>query len=83
MKEYECIKPFSVTYYDTETDSYDESQFYDIEAGSVWEREDDDLSGSYTGTDIHLDGDNGWIEISEERLKECFKEVLEWKNETN
>lgn len=76
MKEYECIKPFSVPYFDIETDSYDESQFYDIEVGSFWEREDDYLSGSYTGADIHLDGDNnGWIEISEEILKECFKEL--------
>ncbi len=73
-REYECIKPFSICFYDTETDSYDESQFYDIEVGSVWER-DDDLSVSFTGADIHLDGDDGWIEISEERLKEHFKEL--------
>lgn len=75
MKEYECIKPFSVPYYDIDTDSYDESQSYDIEMGSVWQREDDDLSGSYTGADIHLDGDECFIEISEEILKECFKEL--------
>ena len=75
MKEYKCIKTFSVPYYDIETDSYDESQFFDIEVGSIWEREDDYLSGSYTGSDIHLDGDGGWIEISEEILKEYFKEL--------
>ena len=75
IREYECIKPFSVPYYDTETDSYDESKFYGVEVGSVWEREDDDLSGSYTGADIHLDGDNGWLEVSEEKLRECFKEL--------
>lgn len=72
MRTYECIKPFNIPYYDIETDSYDESQFYDIEVGSVWQR-DDDLSGSYTGADIHLDGDNGWIEISEEQLEKCFE----------
>lgn len=75
MKEYECVKAFSVPYYDTETDSYDESQLNDIKVGSVWQREDDDLSCSYTGADIHLDGDNEWLEVSEERLKECFKEL--------
>lgn len=73
MTTYECIKSFNIPYYDIETDSYDELQFYNIEVGSVWEREDDDLSGSYTGADIHLDGDNGWIEISEEQLEQCFK----------
>ncbi len=72
MREYVCIKPFSVPYYDIETDSYDESQFYDIEVGSFWQREDDDF-GSCTGADIHLDGDRGWIEINEEDLERCFK----------
>ncbi len=76
MKEYECIKPFNVPYYDIDTDSYDESQFYNVEVGSIWEQEEDDLSVSYTGADIHLDGDNGlFLEISEEDLKECFKEI--------
>lgn len=75
MKEYECIKPFSITYYDIETDSYDETKFYDIKVGSIWEQEEDYLSGSYTGAEIHLDGDDGWIEISEENLKEYFKKL--------
>lgn len=76
-KEYECIKPFSVPCYDTETNSYDESQFYNIEVGSIWEQEDDDndFSCSFTGADIHLEGDNGWLEISEEELQEYFKEL--------
>lgn len=75
MKEYECIKPFSVPYYDVETDSFDETQSYEVKVGSFWEQEDDGLSVSCTGADIHLDEDNGWIEISEEKLKECFKEL--------
>ena len=74
-RTYKCIKPFSVCYYNIETDDYDESQSYDVELGSIWEREEDDLSGSYTGADIHLDGDNGWLEVSEEKLVECFKEL--------
>ena len=74
-RAYKCIKPFSVCYYDIEIDDYDESQSYDVELGSIWEREEDDLSGSYTGADIHLDGDNGWLEVSEEKLIECFKEL--------
>lgn len=75
IKEYECIKPFNVPIYDTETDSYDESRFY-VEVGSLWQREDDDLfSNSYTGADVHLDGDYGWVEVSEETLRECFKEL--------
>lgn len=74
-RAYKCIKPFSVCYYDTETDGYDESQSYDVELGTIWEREEDDLSVSYTGADIHLDGDNGWLEVSEEKLIECFKEL--------
>lgn len=73
MREYECIKPFSVPYYDIETDSYDESQFFDIEVGSLWQREDDDFFGSYTGADIQLDGDGGWIEINEEDLEKYFR----------
>lgn len=75
IREYECIKPFSVLYFDCETDSYDDAQIYNIEVGSIWQQEDDDLSGTYTGADIHLDGDDGWIEVSEERLKEHFKEL--------
>ena len=75
IREYECIEPFSVCYYDTETDSYDESQSYDVEKGSIWEREEDDNDFSYscTGADIHLEGDNGWLEINEEDLERCFK----------
>lgn len=76
MKTYECIKPFNVPCYDTGTDFYDEIQRYNVEVGSVWEREEDD-DFSYTGADIHLEGDAGWLEISEEKLKECFKELGE------
>lgn len=75
MIEYECIKPFNVLIYDTETDSYiDESRFY-VELGSLWQREDDEVSGSYTGADVHLDGEYGWVEVSEEDLREYFKEL--------
>ena len=74
-RAYKCIKPFRVWYYDIEIDDYDESQSYDVELGAIWEKEEDDLSGSYTGADIHLDGDNGWLEVSEEKLIECFKEL--------
>lgn len=74
IKKYECIKPFNVPIYDTETDSYDESRFY-VEVGSLWQREDDNLFVSYTGADVHLDGDNGWVEVSEEDLRELFKEL--------
>ncbi len=72
-REYKCIKPFSVCYYDIETDCYDESQSYDVEVDSLWQREDDELGGTYTGAEIHLDGDNGWLEINEEDLERCFK----------
>lgn len=75
MTEYECIKPFSVICFDLDTDSFDEEKMMDVEAGSVWERENCDLSGTYTGADIHLTGDNGWLEVSEEILGECFKEL--------
>lgn len=74
IKEYECIKPFNVPIYDTETDSYIESRFY-VEIGSLWQREDDNLFGSYTGADVHLDGDYGWVEVSEEELRKYFKEL--------
>ena len=75
-REYKCIKPFSVCYYDIETDDYDESQSYDVKVDSVWEREEEnELSSSYTGADIHLEGDNGWLEIHEEQLSEYFIEL--------
>lgn len=73
MKEYKCIKPFSVCLYDLDTDSYDETKSFDVEVGSIWQFENE--SGFCTGADIHLEGDDGWLEVNEEDLEEYFKEL--------
>ena len=75
IKEYKCIKAFCVCCFDLDSDSFDETEFYDVEVGSIWQRETNYVSSPYTEADIHLDGDNGWLEISEEMLRDCFEEL--------
>lgn len=75
IKEYKCIKAFSIYYFDLDSDSLDETDFYDVKLGSIWQRQTNYVNSPYTEADIHLNGDNGWLEISEDMLREYFEEI--------
>lgn len=42
-----------------------DNEFFHVEKGSVWEI----YRPSYTGNDVHLDGDDGWLELNWGDLK--------------
>lgn len=72
-KHYECIKNFEVEIYidDEPTDEY-----FTVKKRSVWKT---DLKTEYGLSDVYLlscdnNADYTWIEISHDKLKECFKE---------
>lgn len=74
MKQYECIKTLVVDKYD-EDGFLVENESFVITEGSLWERDDQDRR--IAGGEVHLDSVSGysWLEVSEETLKEYFKEV--------
>lgn len=74
MKKYKCKKSFCVDKYDADGFLIENSATV-IERGKVYELEE---SGStIIGGEVHLDSvnDNSWLEITNEHLKEYFKEV--------
>ena len=74
MKKYKCKKSFCVDKYDADGFLIENSATV-IEIGKVYELEE---SGStIIGGEVHLDSvnDNSWLEITNEHLKEYFKEV--------
>lgn len=71
-KRYRCTKPFVV-------DTYDSDGFF-VEEGAmtvgkwtVWEHTCD---GYIIGAYVHLESENGWLEVSHEDLEAHFEEVL-------
>lgn len=70
---YECIKDFKIENYDEH--GFPTCEFSTIKRGSEWER--DDYAG-IIGGDVHLESVDGsqWIEISNDALKDYFKEIL-------
>lgn len=70
-KTYKCIKEFFVSRYDENCFARDELML--VANGSVWMV--DDNPGSYIGGEVTLLGDDGWLEITKERLEHHFEEV--------
>lgn len=71
--KYRCINEFYIEIYDEGW--MPTGEYRTISAGTVWEL---DESTNNIGGDVHLDNDDeGWIEISREKLEECFEEVRE------
>ena len=70
-KTYKCTKAFSVAQYDE--DCFTRGELILVETGSVWVV--DDRPGSYIGGEVTLLGDDGWLEITKERLEHHFEEV--------
>ncbi len=74
MKKYKCKKSFCVDKYDADGFLIENSATV-IERGKVYEL--DESGSTIIGGEVHLDSvnDNSWLEITNEHLKEYFKEV--------
>jgi len=72
--KYKCIKPFSVPYFDGDGMEIENKDFI-VEKGSIWEISDESIIGG----EIHLENDSGWLEITNEEFKKCFKQIKENK----
>lgn len=68
-KEYKCIKEFAVPKYDQDEELI-EGENFTIPVDSIWELQDH----AYM-SEIRLEGNFGWLEISLENLKENFVEI--------
>lgn len=81
MRRYRCKEAFTIRIYDDEGWSTDE--YRTIPEGSVWERDENDWRMvSFWGSvrllrDYRQEGQivRQWLEISKERLAECFEEL--------
>ena len=71
-KQYNCIKDFNIQLY--EEDGFPLDEHKTVTIGSVW---CEDKETNIIGGEIHLDCFEtlDWIEITRDRLSECFKEV--------
>lgn len=79
MKEYTCIKEFSIQVCDE--DGFDvENEYINIEVGTVWHAPEDE-NYRFIGGEVRLESDSlGWIEITKEHLKEYFKLIQEYED---
>ena len=70
MTFYRCSKPFCVPMYDNDGRIMENRSFF-VKKNSVWERTDEQ---NMLGGEVHLqDKVTGeWLEITSERLRECF-----------
>lgn len=68
-KEYECIKEFALSNYDEHGRIIENEDLF-VPIGSIWES--CDFSSM---SDIRLEGNLGWLEISEDTLKAYFVEA--------
>lgn len=75
MKKYKCIKSFGIDVVDGDGFYTEETNY--IKVDSLWEMDESE----FRVTDgeirlVELEGMNlGWIEIPNETLDECFKEI--------
>lgn len=72
IKKYKCIEYFQLEKYDE--NGYPTDEAIDVNPGEEFEYNDE----SYNIIDIEfcrLTNDNKWIEIDEETLDKCFKEI--------
>lgn len=72
--KYRCVNEFHIEIFDKEW--MPTGEYITITAGTIWEL------NNYTnniGGEVHLDNidDEGWIEIPQEKLEECFEEIQE------
>lgn len=73
VKKFRCKKAFSIPCYDEDGNQIQGKEFY-VETGQVYTL--DESGSTLLSVDIHLDSENGyWIEISKQRLKECFEKI--------
>lgn len=74
MKQYRCIKGFSVDMYDEDDLLIENSQMI-IEVGEIYKL--DESGNKVLAGEVHLDNteDATWIEVPREYLKEYFMEV--------
>ena len=68
-KRFKCIKEFVLEKYD-EDESIIEGEYFVTSVGSTWER----AEHAYM-SDVRLENENSWIEVTFEMLKSHFEEV--------
>lgn len=74
MKNYECIKSFSINKCDGDGFTIEESGII-IDKGSKWFDCEEDYR--LVGGEVRLENDNGtWIELSKKDISESFKEII-------
>jgi hypothetical protein len=74
--KYKCIKPLSVQKCDD--DGFEiENKYFWVDENSIWQTSDE----SFIGGEIHLDSKKGWLEVSNETLKEYFEPIKEVNHE--
>jgi len=72
LKNYKCIKGFSLPVYDENESQTDE--WSEVSMNTTWRTPEDDEYRAIGG-EVRLESDDlGWIEISEQTLKEYFEE---------
>lgn len=74
MKQYECIKGFCIEACDGDGFAI-ENEYMDVDFGTIWSTPEDE-NYRLVGGEVRLENDTlGWMEISQEQLEECFKDV--------
>jgi len=73
MSEYKCIKAYVVPIYDE--DGFETEKRSNIKENTIWHTPED-KNYRFLGGEVRLESDKlGWIEISNDTFKECFKEL--------
>lgn len=72
MKKYKCIKGFVVDICDGDGFTVEESGMV-IEEGDIWETNEEAVN--VLGTEVHIETENSWIELSQEELDKYFEAI--------
>lgn len=72
MCKYKCIKGFILDIYDGDGFTMEEGGFM-VEEGSMWEVNEEAIN--VLGTDVHIENEKGWIEITNEMLENHFIKI--------
>ena len=71
-KHYRCIKKFYVPLCDNDGYELESGEMVSVDVGETFYRSD-----TAWMSDVRLENDCSWVEISEERFSECFEVVEE------
>jgi hypothetical protein len=73
LGKYKCIKGFNLPICDD--DGFETDNYEIIEEGTIWHTPEDE-NYRLIGGEVRLESDDlGWLEMSKETLKQCFKPI--------